>query len=202
MAAFPWTPGRRHSPKTGSWPPLGLHLAVDLAPPQPLAPGPFNFSTLSGMEWGCSSASTCLTGWATCDNSSVPGQCTWPAASAVEECASWPACQGVTCNSGRSDCQARDDPSQVFANPGFTSFIRTSASGYGLGDTVATLHYEIYDGLPVLRKWVTMSQGASSAAPVVVDAMMIEILRAPNFAPDQMTVFQIVRGESNDLNAG
>ena len=48
--------------------------------------------------------------------------------------------------------------------------------------------------MPALRRWVTMSQGAASAAPVVVDAMTVEVLRAPNFAPDQMTVFQIVRG--------
>lgn len=178
VAAFPWTPGRRHSPTTGAWPPLGLHLAVTLAPPAPLPPGPFNFSSLPGMEWGCASASTCLTGWATCDNSSVPGQCTWPAATATELCSQWPACTGVTCNSGRADCQARNDTSQIFVNPGFTSFIRASESGYGLGNTTATLHYEIYDGLPVLRKWVTMAQGSGSAAPVVVDAMAIEILRA------------------------
>jgi hypothetical protein len=190
VALFAWEPGRRHSPKTGSWPPLGLHLAVDMVPPAPLPPGPFNFSTLAGYEWGCSSASACLTGWATCDNTSVSGQCTWPTATAVQECAAWPACLGVTCNSGRSDCQARADTSQIFANPSFVSYERTSVSGYAFGDTVITLHYEIYDGLPALRKWVTVRQGAESS-PITIDSLMIEILRAPNFAPDQMTVFQI-----------
>ena len=192
IAPFPWTPGRRHSPNSSSWPPLGLHLAVSLTPPPQLPPGQFNFSTLTGQEWGCSSASSCLTGWHTCDNTSVPGQCTWPSATAVEMCAQWPACAGVTCNSGRSDCQARNDTTQLFSNPSFTSFIRSNLSGYPFGDTLVTLHYEIYDGLPVLRKWITIAQGAGSSAPVVVDTMVIEILRAPNFAPDQMTVFQIV----------
>jgi hypothetical protein len=194
IAPFPWTPGTRHSPKTGRWPPLGLHLAVDMTPPEPLAPGPFNFSLLPGLEWGCASASTCLTGWITCDNTSVPGQCTWPAASAVEECAAWPSCEGVTCNSARIDCQARNDTTQIFTNPSFSSYESTPLTGYRFGNTVVTLHYEIYDGLPALRKWITVRQGAStpSAQAIVVDAMTIEILRAPNFAPDMMTVFQIV----------
>ena len=151
VAAFPWTPGRRHSPKTGSWPPRGLHLAVNLEPPQ-LPPGPFNFSFLPGVEWSCAGEGLCLTGWPTCNYTAVPGQCSWPAETAVEECSRWPACQGVNCNSIRTDCQARDDPSLLSAGLGYSSYVRSSESLYRLGDTAATLHYEIYDGLPVLRK--------------------------------------------------
>ena len=52
------------------------------------------------------------------------------------------------------------------------------------------VHYEIYDGTPLLRKWITATQ-APGSPPVVVDDVTIEMLRAPNFAPEQMTVIQI-----------
>jgi beta-glucosidase len=62
-----------------------------------------------------------------CDASSVPGQCTFPKASARSLCAAWPACAGVTCNDGRSDCQARGAP--LTRQPAaFTSFLKGGAT--------------------------------------------------------------------------
>ena len=94
------------------------------------------FAELDGIEVEC--PTNCLTGWITCDNSSVPGQCTWPRTAAVQNCAAWPACSAVTCNGGRSDCQARGDTMSLQSNTGFTSFARNFPSeplfpfGFGL----------------------------------------------------------------------
>ena len=51
-----------------------------------------------------------------------------------------------------------------------------------------TVHYELYDGLPTLRKWVSVHNIGAAAAPVVVSTLVMELLRAPNFAPERMTV--------------
>ena len=37
-AAYPWTPGTRHSPRYIHWPPLGLHLTVQWSPPASAPP--------------------------------------------------------------------------------------------------------------------------------------------------------------------
>jgi len=83
------------------------------------------FTELDGVEIVCGSGgdSACLTGFGLCDNATVPGQCTFPRADAVASCAAWPACGGVTCNAGRSDCQARAPTDAQQAAP-FTSFVR------------------------------------------------------------------------------
>jgi hypothetical protein len=38
VAPFPWTPGTRGSPKTAAWPPRGLQVSVELAPPASARP--------------------------------------------------------------------------------------------------------------------------------------------------------------------
>ena len=86
------------------------------------------FTELAGIEVECSSGSTCLTGWSSCDNSSVPGQCSFPRDLAVALCAAWPLCEAVTCNGGRSDCQARDSSASLQPTGGFTSYVRGYAS--------------------------------------------------------------------------
>ena len=41
-----------------------------------------------------------------------------------------------------------------------------------------TVHYEMYDGMPVLRKWVSVAHaGAAPAPPLVVDSLNYEMLR-------------------------
>ena len=66
----------------------------------------------------------------------------------------------------------------------------SSPSSAAAGDVHVTIHYEMYDGLPVLRKWLEVCRvrAASGAAPVVVDTMAMEILRAPNLAPFRMSI--------------
>jgi len=81
-----------------------------------------------------------------------------------------------------------------------------------------SVHYEMYDGMPVLRKWVEVSHAGSSSGggsagggagggagdaaaaadgsdddvqkPLVVDTLNYEMLRAPNFGPEAMTIVQ------------
>jgi hypothetical protein len=94
-ALFPWAAGRYGSPTDVSWPPRGLHLAVDFTPPA-------KASAFSGV--------------------------------------------------------------------------------------VATIHFEVYDGLPLVRKWVSVAVDAQAARPVMLDTLHYELLRAPNFAPEHITV--------------
>ena len=191
IAPFAYVPGTGHSPKDISWPPKGLHLTVNFAPPATL---PSNTSsTFAGpfeqLAFNCpfvKGAFQCLTGFISCDNTTVEGQCSWPRAKAVQECAKWPLCLGVQCNPSRDDCQARGAPFS-FSSSHYNIFIRSGPAQ--AASSLVSMHYEIYDGLPVMRKWITVT---TTAEPVVVDNMYIEYLRAPNFAPEQITVFQIV----------
>lgn len=191
VAPFPWTPGTWHSPADIAWPPKGLVLTATFTPPA-MAPSPnsTNFTTLPGYEFPCPAAG-CLTGWHSCNNASVPGQCSWPAADAVAECAAWPACAGVNCNAARSDCQARAAPVALTVMPGFSSSFR--AAPHPAAGALVSVHYEVIDGLPLLRKWLSVAAGSGpgDAAAVLVDAVVNEELRAPNFAPDQMTVLEV-----------
>ena len=183
-APFALAPGAWDAPAGAAWPPKGLHLAVDFVAggAAPAANGT-NFTRFPGVEFPC--AAGCLTGWPSCDNASVGGQCSWPAADAVAACAGWPACMGVTCNAARGDCQARGLPFALEPQAGFASVVRTAPAP--AASFVVTVHYEMYDGLPVLRKWVSVA-AAPGGAPVRVDALTTDILRAPNFAPNAMTV--------------
>ena len=188
-APFPLAPGAWDAPAGLVWPPAGLHLAVDFVAGgvAPAANGT-NFTRLPSVEFPCGGdPPTCLTGAASCDNASVAGQCSWPRAAAVAACAAWPACVGVTCNAARADCQARGLPFALEAQGGFDSWVRTAPPPAGGPPAVVTVHYEMYDGLPVLRKWVSVA-AAPGGAPVVVDALTTDVLRAPNFAPNAMTV--------------
>jgi hypothetical protein len=189
-APFALAPGAWGAPADLVWPPAGVHLTVDFVPGGAApAANSSHFSEFAGVEFPCSGA--CLTGWPTCDGVAVPGQCSWPAAGAVAACAAWPACVGVTCNAARADCQARGLPFALTPQAGFTTFARTAAPGAAAA--VVSVHYEMYDGLPALRKWVSVRAPGGGAAqpagtPVSVDALTIDLLRAPNFAPDAMTV--------------
>ena len=54
------------------------------------------------------------------------------------------------------------------------------------------VHYELYDGLPTFRKWVSVQNGGTgihaARGDVSVDSLVMEILRAPNFAPERMSI--------------
>ena len=116
----------------------------------PSSGGSGGFAALDGVEVNC--GASCLTGWPTCDISSVPGQCSFPRASAVALCAAWPSCGALTCNGARADCQARADATLLQASSGFTSFVRGFASAplfpfaWGLSYSTATTSALTVDG--------------------------------------------------------
>ena len=69
------------------------------------------------------------------------------------------------------------------------NFAAPAGAPAALANVVVSVHYEVYDGLPVLRKWVTVEHLAGSASPpVVVETLDYELLRVPNWAPSRMTV--------------
>jgi hypothetical protein len=188
-APFPWTPGTWHSPANIPWPPNGLHVTALFTTPA-MAPNnaSSNFTTYDSMQFACPD-SGCLTGWPTCQNT-VQGQCSWPVATAIQECAAWPECVGLDCNGGRTDCQARGLPFGFIPVPGFKAVAR--AGPHPAAGALVGVNYEIYDGIPALKKWLTVQvgNGTGDVSSILVDQVINENLRAPNFAPDQMTVLQ------------
>ena len=50
-------------------------------------------------------------------------------------------------------------------------------------DVTIGVHYELYDGLPALRKSVSVHNPQRAMAAVTVDHLVMEMLRAPNWAP-------------------
>ena len=158
-----------------TWPPKGLHLAVTFGPPADSGNG--TFITLNNTGVGCAPPDPCLTGWPTCDNASVPVQCSFPKTTARELCAAWPACVAVTCNPGRSDCQARGSLTQLY--PGdFTSYIKGGWFGYH--DLRVTVHTEMYDGIPALSRWLTIAMANGSTAPgPIISQASIDLLHVP-----------------------
>ena len=193
-APFAYVPGERHSSSAVSWPPRGVHLTahfnVTSVPDanSTVFAGPFSNTQLA---CGGPNEDQCLlppngTGFG-CDVKSVQGQCSFPRASAVDLCRAWPACVGVQCNPDRADCQARAAPILLSASH-YDCFFRSDTAG--LAGVDVAVHYELYDGLPVLKKWVTV-EARAPAKPVSVDALYIEHLRAPNFAPEHIKVNQI-----------
>jgi hypothetical protein len=108
----------------------------------------------------------------------VPGQCSFPRATAVDLCRAWPACVAVNCNNGRGDCQARGWLDQLDATPVFTSFVR--GGFFPVPDLRVTVHTEMYDGLPGYSRWLTigMREGSTAPAPVVAQCSM-ELLHIP-----------------------
>jgi hypothetical protein len=59
-------------------------------------------------------------------------------------------------------------------------------------ELVIGVHYELYDGLPAMRKWVSVHHtgkvGAATSTTETVDTLAMELLRSPNWAPERMTV--------------
>jgi hypothetical protein len=193
VAPFAYVPGERHSSSNVSWPPRGVHLVAHFNVSS--LPDP-NSSTFAGpfantqLACGGPNADQCLQGPGSahgCDANAVSGQCSFPRATAVALCAAWADCAGVQCNPSRSDCQARAAPI-VLSPSHYDCYFRSNNAGMQ-GVDVA-VHYEIYDGLPVLKKWVTVNVTAPAAA-VTIDNLYIEHLRSPNFAPEQVSVIQI-----------
>ena len=74
------------------------------------------------------------------------------------------------------------DPSIPWPPPG----LRLSATFTGSGNwdgVTATVIYEIYDGIPLIAKWVELS-GAAGTAAVILDAVVVEDLALnPPFSP-------------------
>ena len=197
-ADFKWAPGVRHSNPATPWPPRGLHLAVTLGPPVALPEwNNSGFARFLGTGYGC--APTCPTGHATCDNTSLPGQCAWPRDEALARCAEWGGCLGVNCHLEYPYCCARQAPVAFESFPDYVSYVRVGTPLYAFGNTTVVIHYEMYDGLPVLRKWVEVRQGAGSP-PLLVDGLVVEQLRAPNFAPEQVTAMQIQPNNPTPFN--
>ena len=173
-----------------SWPPRGVHLAVEFAPPRD--PGPAGYTLLNGTAVGCADEQ-CLTGGLACNTTAVPGQCSFLRGQAAELCAAWPECLAYTCNPDSDYCQARGSLDQFISPSTFASFIRGGYTPYP--QLRVTVHTEMYDGLPAFSRWLTVglaagaggaeaaadeSEGSSAAAeaPVVAQASM-ELLRVP-----------------------
>lgn len=69
------------------------------------------------------------------------------------------------------------------------NFVPPAGAPQALTGFVVTVHYEMFDGLPALRKWVSVSMEAPLASKsVTVDSLVMELLRAPNWAPEMMTI--------------
>lgn len=62
---------------------------------------------------------------------------------------------------------------------------------FGMDDVQLDLHYEIYDCLPVLRKWVTItvpsSPSPAASSPILVSSLTLELLRSPNGSPEHLS---------------
>ena len=65
----------------------------------------------------------------------------------------------------------------------------TTTSSSLFKDVVVTVHYEMYDGLPTYRKWVSVANHGSSSS-IIVETLYYEFLRSPNWAPEHMTVLR------------
>lgn len=57
------------------------------------------------------------------------------------------------------------------------SFLPPSSAKYDHSGLTVTIHYEMYVGIPLLAKWVTLDyQNTSNRAPVMVDSLFVELL--------------------------
>jgi hypothetical protein len=169
VARWQWRPMRNSD--NASWPPRGVHLAVHFLPPaSPATPptghgnGTIAMTELVGFEVGCQADGTgaisCLSGHPSCDNTTVPGQCTLPWATAPAICSAWPECQALNCNGGAAKpCQAREHR-RTNAAPGAIAFVKP-APPFPYPELRVVVHYELYDGLPTLVKWVEVQNTAA-----------------------------------------
>eukprot|EP00294_Goniomonas_avonlea_P005130 CAMPEP_0114548274 /NCGR_PEP_ID=MMETSP0114-20121206/4894_1 /TAXON_ID=31324 /ORGANISM="Goniomonas sp, Strain m" /LENGTH=871 /DNA_ID=CAMNT_0001732853 /DNA_START=1 /DNA_END=2617 /DNA_ORIENTATION=+ len=66
----------------------------------------------------------------------------------------------------------------------------SSAPSYFKDIIVILVHFEMYDGVAALRKWVSIHhEGSVESSPSVeVETLVMEILRSPNYAPERITV--------------
>lgn len=118
------------------------------------------FAQYSSWELPCGDnvGNSCITGWPSCDDNAVPGQCSFPSENATQLCAAWPECGAVTCNPARSDCQARAWGPPLMATPGFSTFARVNTLrnllvvGPSANDSSVQAH--TYHGTP--QAWVTV----------------------------------------------
>ena len=173
-AQWAWSP-RRYS-EDAPWPPRGVHLAVTFVPPLPPSGGAAFFKYTS-QTLGCNVAGCLAPVWPTCNTTSVPGQCSWPAGVALTACQEWAACAGLNCEADRDDCQARGGDS-VFGEGNATAYWRYVP--FPFSTLTATVHYEMYDGMPVVVKWLEVSAAEPSDLPQpVVASAALEVLHVP-----------------------
>ena len=198
VADFAWTPGTRWAPNV-SWPPSGVHLTAHFAAPAAGLPDP---NSPAFSQWypntellcGGPNHDQCLqapgngTGFG-CDNTTVNGQCSFNKSVAHALCAAWPACAGLNCNPTMTTCEARGAPIVLNQFSHYNCSFRLGPDPRLAGVDVA-VHYEMYDGLPVYKKWVTVSV-ATEGRSLLVDNVVLDLMRAPNFSPEQVTVFMI-----------
>jgi hypothetical protein len=105
VVSTPYEYAPRWGVPAAAWPPKGVHLSCDFGMP-PLARGAAGFVELDGTGLACEGNEKhrlCVTGGPGCDGDSVPGECSFPRASANALCAAWPACVGVTPREWRSN---------------------------------------------------------------------------------------------------
>eukprot|EP00759_Apiculatamorpha_spiralis_P003710 PhF_6_TR11721/c0_g1_i1/m.19116 len=180
-APFPWTPGIRHTDPTIPWPPKGKQLTVRFAPPLSKR----NHEELHGIRLRC--------GRRQFRNGCGSNQTKLTKENAMRGCANMgDACFGISCShssSSSSACTIVGHDYVVEADPTYSTLLMKSDLLLPSSITVS-VHYEMYDGLPFMRKWVSVSVAAGGPS-VVVNALTIENLRAPNFGPDQMTILQV-----------
>jgi hypothetical protein len=176
VVSTPYEYAPRWGVPAAAWPPKGVHLSCDFGMP-PLARGAAGFVELDGTGLACEGNEKhrlCVTGGPGCDGDSVPGECSFPRASANALCAAWPACVGVTCNASRADCQARGTVALLPGAAGFQSYLR----GGGFEPTLrVTVHTQLYDGVAAFSRWLTASVGAGAGA--VLSQASLELLRVP-----------------------
>ena len=68
------------------------------------------------------------------------------------------------------------------------TFTPPATAASDLAGVVVIVHYELYDGMPTFRKWISVHNHAVNAANIEVSTLVMEMLRAPNFAPERMSI--------------
>ena len=101
-------------------------IGIFLAAGQAIAQTPPAWDTLFGTAITCNGNTCAITSGPGCNVAAVPGQCSFPSENAQALCTAHGACQAVTCNAARSDCQARSSGEVQNTTPwaGFTSLRR------------------------------------------------------------------------------
>lgn len=102
---------------------FALLAALLLSSASAKAQTPPAWNTLFTTAIPCSGSACRISSGPGCDTAAVPGQCSFPRTNAQALCVAHGACQALTCNAGRNDCQARDATESATSAPlaGFTS---------------------------------------------------------------------------------